>query len=178
MRTTFFSLIFLFSILSFSQDVLIGKFCSNLSEQKTISTIQQRCFTFKEDGTFIEEIKLDISIVLTGKYLFSNNLIALTYDDEKNETSILKIIKISDKKIVFKYLSKDRSSKRIKSCILISLLPTQKLIHHFHRRIEIFPNHFFWFWWRIKISFFIEVFHKWIEFWIEIGFFPFVENGF
>ena len=41
MRTTFFSLIFLFSILSYSQDVLIGKFCSNLSEQKTISTIQE-----------------------------------------------------------------------------------------------------------------------------------------
>ena len=113
MRKIFFCLIFLFSISSFSQNTLIGKFCSNSKEQNTISTIQQRCFTFKEDGTFIEEIKLDISIVLTGKYLFSSNLIALTYDDEKNETSILKIIKISDKKIIFKYLSENRSSKRI-----------------------------------------------------------------
>ena len=113
MRKIFFCLIFLFSILSFSQNTLIGKFCSNSKEQNTISTIQQRCFTFKEDGTFIEEIKLDISIVLTGKYLFSDNLITLTYDDEKNQTSILKIIKISDKKIIFKYLSKNRSSKRI-----------------------------------------------------------------
>ena len=113
MRTTFFSLIFLFSILSYSQDVLIGKFCSNLSEQKTISTIQERCITFNNDGSFVEEIRLDVDIILTGKYLFSDNLIALTYDDEKNETSILKIIKISDKKIVFKYLSKDRSSKKI-----------------------------------------------------------------
>ena len=113
MRTTFFSLIFLFSILSFSQDVLIGKFCSNLSEQKTISTIQERCITFNNDGSFVEEIRLDVGIILTGKYLFSDNLIALTYDDEKNETSILKIIRISNKKIVFKYLSKDKSSKRI-----------------------------------------------------------------
>ena len=113
MRTTFFSLIFLFSILSFSQNTLIGKFCSNSKEQNTISTIQQRCITFKEDGSFIEEIKLDVTTVLTGKYLFSDNLITLTYDDEKNETSILKIIKISDKKIVFKYLSKNRRSKRI-----------------------------------------------------------------
>ena len=113
MRTTFFSLIFLFSILSYSQDVLIGKFCSNLSEQKTISTIQERCITFNNDGSFVEEIRLDVDIILTGKYLFSDNLIALTYDDEKNETSILKIIKISDKKIIFKYLSKNRSSKRI-----------------------------------------------------------------
>ena len=113
MRTTFFSLIFLFSILSYSQDVLIGKFCSNLSEQKIISTIQERCITFNNDGSFVEEIRLDVGIILTGKYLFSDNLITLTYDDEKNETSILKIIKISNKKIVFKYLSKDKSSKRI-----------------------------------------------------------------
>jgi hypothetical protein len=114
MRATFFSLIFLFSILSYSQDALIGKFCSNLSEQNNIPNIQQRCYTFNEDGSFVEEIKLDVSIILTGKYLFSDNLITLTYDDEKNETSILKIIKISDKKIIFKYLSKNRSSKRIK----------------------------------------------------------------
>ena len=113
MRTTFFSLIFLFSILSYSQDVLIGKFCSNLSEQKIISTIQERCITFNNDGSFVEEIRLDVGIILTGKYLFSDNLIALTYDDEKNETSILKIIRISNKKIVFKYLSKNRRSKRI-----------------------------------------------------------------
>ena len=113
MRTTFFSLIFLFSILSYSQDVLIGKFCSNLSEQKTISTIQERCITFNNDGSFVEEIRLDVGIILTGKYLFSDNLITLTYDDEKNETSILKIIQISDKKIVFKYLSENRRSKRI-----------------------------------------------------------------
>ena len=93
--------------------LIIGKFCSNLSEQKTISTIQERCITFNNDGSFVEEIRLDVDIILTGKYLFSDNLIALTYDDEKNETSILKIIQISDKKIVFKYLSKDRSSKRI-----------------------------------------------------------------
>ena len=92
---------------------MIGKFCSNSKEQNTISTIQQRCITFKEDGSFIEEIKLDVTTVLTGKYLFSDNLITLTYDDEKNETSILKIIKISDKKIIFKYLSENRSSKRI-----------------------------------------------------------------
>ena len=73
MRTTFFSLIFLFSILSYSQDVLIGKFCSNLSEQKTISTIQERCITFNNDGSFAEEIRLDVDIILTGKYLFSDN---------------------------------------------------------------------------------------------------------
>lgn len=103
---------FSFSILSFSQNTLIGKFCSNSKEQNTISTIQQRCFTFKEDGTFIEEIKLDVSIVLTGKYRFSNNIIELIYNDETNETSILKIIKITNKKIVFRYLSKDKSSKR------------------------------------------------------------------
>ena len=113
MRTTFFSLFFLFSILSYSQDALIGKFCSNLSEQNNIPNIQQRCYTFNKDGSFVEEIKLDVSIILPGKYLFSDNLITLTYDDEKNETSILKIIKISDKKIIFKYLSKNRSSKRI-----------------------------------------------------------------
>lgn len=112
MRKIFFCLIFLFSILSFSQNTLIGKFCSNSKEQNTISTIQQRCFTFKEDGTFIEEIKLDVSIVLTGKYRFSNNIIELIYNDETNETSILKIIKITNKKIVFRYLSKDKSSKR------------------------------------------------------------------
>ena len=112
MRTTFFSLIFLFSILSFSQNTLIGKFCSNSKEQNTISTIQQRCITFKEDGSFIEEIKLDVTTVLTGKYLFSDNLITLTYDDEKNETSILKIIKITGKKIVFRHSHKDKSSKR------------------------------------------------------------------
>ena len=92
---------------------MIGKFCSNLSEQNNIPNIQQRCYTFNEDGSFAEEMRLDVDIILTGKYLFSDNLIALTYDDEKNETSILKIIKISDKKIVFKYLSKDKSSKRI-----------------------------------------------------------------
>lgn len=113
MRTTFFSLIFLFSILSYSQDDLIGKFCSNLTEQNEIPNILQRCYTFNKDGSFIEEIKLDVAIVLTGKFIFSDNLITLTYDDEKNETSILKIIKISDKKIVFKYLSINRSSKRI-----------------------------------------------------------------
>ena len=71
---------------------MIGKFCSNLTEQKTISTIQERCITFNNDGSFVEEIRLDVGIILTGKYLFSDNLIALTYDDEKNETSILKII--------------------------------------------------------------------------------------
>jgi len=114
MRATFFSLIFLFSILSYSQDALIGKFCSYLSEQNNIPNIQQRCYTFNVDGSFVEEIKLDVSIILTGKYLFSDNLITLNYDDEKNETTILKIIKISDKKIIFKYLSKNRSSKRIK----------------------------------------------------------------
>ena len=113
MRTTFLILIFQFSILSFSQNPLIGKFCSDSKEQKTISTIQQRCITFNEDGSFSDEIKLDVTIILTGKYIFSDNLITLTYDDEKNETSILKIIKISDKKIIFKYLSKNRSSKRI-----------------------------------------------------------------
>ena len=109
----FFCLIFLFSTLSYSQNDLIGKFCSNLTEQKTISTIQERCITFNNDGSFVEEIRLDVGIILTGKYLFSDNLITLTYDDEKNETSLLKIIKISDKKIVFKYLSKNRRSKRI-----------------------------------------------------------------
>jgi hypothetical protein len=113
MRIIFFSLIFLFSTLSYSQDDLIGKFCSASKEQNTISTIQQRCITFKEDGSFIEEIKLDITIVLTGKYLFSGNLITLTYDDETNETSFLKIMKIAENKIVFKYLSKDNSSKKI-----------------------------------------------------------------
>ena len=112
-RATFISLIFLFSILSYSQDALIGKFCSNLSKQNYIPNIQQRCYTFNEDGSFVEEIKLDVSIILSGKYLFSDNIITLTYDDEKNETSLLKIIKISDKKIVFKYLSKNRRSKRI-----------------------------------------------------------------
>ncbi len=113
MRRTFLILFFQFSILSYSQSTLIGKFCSDTSAQNTISTIQQRCITFKEDGNFLEEIKLDVNIVLTGKYNFSNNLITLTYDNEKNETSILKIIKITDKKIVFRYLSIDRSSKRI-----------------------------------------------------------------
>ena len=112
MRTTFFSLIFLFSILSFSQNTLIGKFCSNSKEQNTISTIQQRCITFNEDGSFSDEIKLDVTIILTGKYIFSDNLITLTYDDEKNETSILKIIKITGKKIVFRHSHKDKSSKR------------------------------------------------------------------
>lgn len=113
MKKIFFCLIFLFSTLSYSQNDLIGKFCSNLTEQKTISTIQERCITFNNDGSFVEEIRLDVGIILTGKYLFSDNLITLTYDDEKNETSLLKIIKISDKKIVFKYLSKNRRSKRI-----------------------------------------------------------------
>ena len=113
MRTTFLILIFQFSILSFSQNPITGKFCSNLTEQKTISTIKERCITFNNDGSFVEEIRLDVGIILTGKYLFSDNLITLTYDDEKNETSLLKIIKISDKKIVFKYLSKNRRSKRI-----------------------------------------------------------------
>lgn len=112
MRIIFFSLIILFSILSYGQDDLIGKFCSNSIEQNTISTIQQRCITFKKDGTFTEEIKLDVTIVLTGKYIFSDNLITLAYDDEKNETSILKIIKINEKKIVFRHSSKDKSSKR------------------------------------------------------------------
>ena len=110
MRTTFFSLFFLFSILSYSQDALIGKFCSNLSKQNNIPNIHQRCYTFNEDGSFVEEIKLDVSIILTGKYLFSDNIITLTYDDKKNETSILKIIKISDKKIIFNYLSKNRTT--------------------------------------------------------------------
>ena len=112
MRTTFLILIFQFSILSFSQNPLIGKFCSDSKEQKTISTIQQRCFTFNEDGSFSDEIKLDVTIILTGKYIFSDNLITLTYDDEKNETSILKIIKITGKKIVFRHSHKDKSSKR------------------------------------------------------------------
>ncbi|WP_288980065.1 hypothetical protein [uncultured Flavobacterium sp.] len=113
MRIIFFSLIFLFSTLSFSQNALIGKFCSNSKEQNTISTIQQKCITFKEDGTFSEEIKLDVTIVLTGKYIFSDNLITLTYDDEKNETSILKIIKITEKKIVFRHSSQYGNDKRI-----------------------------------------------------------------
>ena len=107
-----FSLIFLFSILSYSQDVLIGKFCSASKEQNTILTIKQRCITFNEDGSFSDEIKLDVTIILTGKYIFSDNLITLTYDDEKNETSILKIIKITEKKIVFRHSYKDKSSKR------------------------------------------------------------------
>jgi len=113
MRTTFLILIFQFSILSFSQNTLIGKFCSDSKEQKTISTIQERCITFNEDGSFSDEIKLDVTIILTGKYIFSNNLITLTYDNEKNETSILKIIKITDKKIVFRYLSQYGNGKRI-----------------------------------------------------------------
>ena len=111
MRTIFFSLIFLFSILSYSQDALIGKFCSNLSEQKTISTIQERCITFNNDGSFVEEIRLDVGIILTGKYLFSDNLIALTYDDEKNETSILKIIRFLIRKSYLNIYQKIKAVK-------------------------------------------------------------------
>ncbi len=110
-RKLYFPFVLLFCLFSFSQEIS-GTYCSESKNQKKIWTITQYCFTFNENGSFTEEIKLDVGLSLTGKYTFSNNEITLIYDDEKFEKSILKIIEISDEKIIYKEISPNKSRKK------------------------------------------------------------------
>ena len=107
----YFILAFLLNQFSFSQEIL-GTYCSESKNQKKIWTITQYCFTFNENGSFTKEIKLDVGLILTGKYTLSNNEITLIYDDKNIEKSILKIIEISDKKIVYKEIFPNKSRKK------------------------------------------------------------------